>query len=157
MQRALIGPLDYTFRRYTIMLDPTVSPGVIGGPTLTVAPTPGVDDFTVASFNVARFFDTVNDPGTSDAVLTAMAFDNRLAKLSIAVRDYLRFPDIIGVEEVENLTTLQAIAVHDLGRRRDELPARPAVRRVPHGGERHRRHRRRLPGEDGAVGGARRA
>ncbi len=106
----LVGPLDYTYRRYTIMLDPTVSPGVTGGPTLTAAPAPGVDDFTVASFNVARFFDTVNDPGKSDAVLTATAFNNRLAKLSIAVRDYLRFPDIIGFEEVENLATLQTIA-----------------------------------------------
>lgn len=111
----LVGPLDYTYRRYTIMVDPTTSPGVNGGPTLSAVTTPGVDDVTVASFNVARFFDTANDPDKSDTVLTATAFDNRLGKLSIAVRNYLRFPDVIGFEEVENLTTLQAIAARISG------------------------------------------
>ena len=57
-----------------------------------------------------RFFDTVNDPGVSDVALTATAFNNRLNKASLAIRHVLQSPDIIGVEEVENLTTLQAVA-----------------------------------------------
>ena len=34
----------------------------------------------------------------------------RLAKASLAIRDFLRLPDVLGVVEVENLTTLQTLA-----------------------------------------------
>ncbi len=68
------------------------------------------NEFTVASFNTERFYDTVNDPSTSDVVLTVTAFNNRLNKASLAIRNVMRTPDIIGVEEMENLTTLQALA-----------------------------------------------
>ena len=43
-------------------------------------------------------------------MLSAAAFDARLKKASLAIRDYLGMPDILGVQEVENLTTLQALA-----------------------------------------------
>ncbi|MDT5268471.1 MAG: uncharacterized protein QOH49_657 [Acidobacteriota bacterium] len=101
------GPLDYSFRTYTILPDTTLT-GTNGGPT--PAPTPNSDEFTVASFNMERFFDTVNDPATSDPVLTTTAFNNRLNKASLIIRNVQRYPDVIGVEEVENLTTLQAVA-----------------------------------------------
>ena len=68
------------------------------------------NEFTVASFNMERFFDTMNDPAISDVALTPTAFNNRLNKASLAIRNVLRTPDIIGVEEMENLTTLQAVA-----------------------------------------------
>ena len=68
-------------------------------------------EFTVASFNLERFFDTVNDPGISEPVLTAAAFDDA-AEQGVArhPRTSLQTPDILGVVEVENLTTLQALA-----------------------------------------------
>jgi len=106
----LTGPLDYSFRTYTILPDPAAPPSASGNVAVAAVPVPSADDFTVASFNVERFFDTVNDPATSDAVLTPLAFANRLNKLSLAIRNVLRTPDIIGFQEVENLTTLQAIA-----------------------------------------------
>ena len=106
----LVGPLDYSYRRYTILPEPTSVPGVSGGPTLTAAPAPTVDELTVAAFNFQRLYDTVNDPGSSDVVVTATALSNRLAKISQAMRDFLRLPDIVGAIEVENLTTLQAVA-----------------------------------------------
>jgi hypothetical protein len=52
----------------------------------------------------------VNDPAIGEPILTTTAFNNRLAKASLAIRNHLKFPDIIGVVEVENLTTLQALA-----------------------------------------------
>ncbi|MFN7947991.1 MAG: endonuclease/exonuclease/phosphatase family protein [Blastocatellia bacterium] len=109
----LSGVLDYGSRNWTILIDPpAVSPAPIVSGNVTAAPVtaPAADEFTVASFNMERFFDTVNDPTISDAVLTQTAFNNRLNKASLAVRNVMRAPDIIGVEEVENLTTLQAIA-----------------------------------------------
>ncbi len=106
----LVGPLDYTFRTYTILPDPASPPGVSGGPTATAVTAPSALEFTVGSFNLERFFDTADDPGTSDPVLTSTAYNNRLDKASRAIRNFLRFPDVLGVSEVENLTALQDLA-----------------------------------------------
>ncbi|MEO8130909.1 MAG: nuclease, partial [Bryobacteraceae bacterium] len=106
----LTGPLDFGFRTYTILTDPSPAPIVSPNVSFTAVPVPLANELTVASFNMERFFDTVNDPQTSDAVLTPAAFSNRLNKLSLAIRNVLHTPDIIGVEEMENLTTLQAVA-----------------------------------------------
>ena len=106
----LVGPLDYGFRAYTILPDPASPPSVTGSLSATPVPIPSANQFTVASFNLERFFDTVNDPAKSDSVLTATAFANRLNKASLAIRNVLRTPDILGVVEMENLTTLQALA-----------------------------------------------
>src|SRR5262249_39663168 len=38
------------------------------------------------------------------------AFNNRLNKASLLIRNVMLSPDIIGVEEMENLTTLQTLA-----------------------------------------------
>ena len=106
----LVGPLDYAFRAYTILPDPGTPPGVTGGPTPAAVTSPTALEVTVASFNLQRFFDTVDDPAIGEPVLSAAAFDARLKKASRAVRDYLGMPDILGVQEVENVTTLQALA-----------------------------------------------
>jgi len=104
------GPLDYSSRAYTILLDPESPPVVSGLMTATPAPARAADEFTIASFNMQRFFDRTDDPGTSDVALTQEAFDRRLRKASLVIRRVLGAPDIIAVEEVENLATLQAIA-----------------------------------------------
>ena len=106
----LVGPLDYSFRTYTILPDPATPPIVTGGASTTSVSVATNMEFTVASYNLQRFFDTVNDPGIGEPVLTPAAFDNRLNKASNAIRNHLRFPDVLGVVEVENLTTLQALA-----------------------------------------------
>ncbi|HSK79401.1 MAG TPA: IPTL-CTERM sorting domain-containing protein [Thermoanaerobaculia bacterium] len=106
----LVGPLDYTFRTYTILPDPGAPIGVSGGSVATAVTPPTGREFTVASYNLERFYDTVDAAGTSDVVLTAAALDKRLNKASLAIRDFLRMPDILGVVEMENLTNLQALA-----------------------------------------------
>jgi uncharacterized protein len=109
----LVGPLDYAFRTYTVLPDPpTVSPAPVVTPGMGAVPVtdPTNMEFTVASFNLERFFDTVNDPGIAEPVLTATAFANRLNKASLAIRNFTKTPDILGVVEVENLTTLQTLA-----------------------------------------------
>ncbi len=106
----LIGPLDYSFRTYTILPDPASPLSVSGGHTAAAAALPASDEVTVASYNLERFFDTVNDPAIGEPVLTATAFNNRLAKASLGIRNYLHFPDILGIVECENLSTLQALA-----------------------------------------------
>lgn len=106
----LVGPLDYSFRTYTVLPDPTTPLSVTGGASVRAARAAGATEVTVSGFNLERFFDTVDDPGVSDVALSPAAFDARLGKASASVRDLLRTPDILGVVEVENLTTLQALA-----------------------------------------------
>lgn len=106
----ITGPLDYGFRTYTIVPDAATTPVVSGNISAIPVPVLNADEFTVGSFNMERFYDTTDDPGVSDVVLTTTAFNNRLNKASLAIRNVMRSPDIIGVEEMENLSTLQAVA-----------------------------------------------
>ncbi len=106
------GVLDYTFRCYTILPLPgnQTQANVVGNISATPVPEAAANEFTVASFNLERFFDTTDDPGVTDVALTPDGFARRLQKASLAIRNVLRMPDILGVEEMENLTTLQALA-----------------------------------------------
>ena len=106
----LVGPLDFGFRRYTILPEPATLPVVAGGIAPTAVTAPTAQEFTVASYNLERFFDTVDDPAITEPVLTSAAFNRRLQKASLGIRDFMRTPDVVGVVEVENLTTLQALA-----------------------------------------------
>ena len=105
----VIGIVDYSFRTYSVLSETTLT---TTSPAMTSTPVsqPSLSDFTVAAFNMERFFDTIDDPAISDVALTTTAFNNRLNKASLTIRNILRTPDIIGVEEMENLTTLQAVA-----------------------------------------------
>ncbi|MCX6319275.1 MAG: nuclease [Bacteroidetes bacterium] len=106
----LVGPLDFRNRIYTIDIDPTV-PAVVNNNSLSYSavPTPNSNELTVGSFNLQRFYDNVDDPG-GDAVLTATAYNNRLNKASLAIRNALNTPDVLGVIEVENLAVLGTLA-----------------------------------------------
>ncbi len=103
----VVGELDYSFRTYTILPEITLVPSALAN--ATAVPVPQPNELTVGSFNMERFFDTVDDPATADPVLTPTAFNNRLNKVSLAVRNQMRLPDVLGVEEMENLSTLQAV------------------------------------------------
>jgi uncharacterized repeat protein (TIGR01451 family) len=107
----VVGPLDYAWDRYTILPEPPPNGPVVSG---EFAPTPVADptatELTVASYNLQRFYDDVNDPAVDDSVLTAVQYAARLAKASVGIRDYMKTPDIVGVIEMENLTVLQALA-----------------------------------------------
>ncbi len=104
------GPVDYAFRKYTIVPEAGAVITVGDGPTATAVTPPESVELTIASYNLERFFDDVNDPSIGEPVLTPVAFDGRLGRASLGIRDYLGTPDIVGVVEVENLSTLQALA-----------------------------------------------
>jgi len=106
----LTGVLDYASRCYTLVPDgapASVTPGVAA---VSAVRAPGADEFTLAVLNTQRLFDTINDPAVSDPVLTTTAYQLRLGKLSPAIRDAMRTPDILGVASVENLGALQDLA-----------------------------------------------
>jgi uncharacterized protein len=94
----VVGPLDF----YSSSTNPgSYSIDCQGVPTvngnLSAVPVPDVADgqFTVASWNMLTF-------GSGDVV--------RMNKASLAIRDVLHMPDIIGVEEVNAGDTLQNLA-----------------------------------------------
>ncbi|SDY60464.1 hypothetical protein SAMN04487939_10414 [Lysobacter sp. yr284] len=113
------GVVDFVDGRYVLLLDSEDTPdyggyeladGAIGlTPAAQVDLTdgPGV---SIATYSALRLFDATNAPGLAEPVLSQAAFARRLAKLSLAVRDYLKQPDVIGFSDVENLATLQALA-----------------------------------------------
>lgn len=107
---SVTGPLDFSARFYTIDVEPGSGAAATGNVSATPVPVPALNELTIANFNMERFFDTINDPATSDVALTATAFANRLNKASLAIRTVLNTPDVIGVEEMENLATLQTLA-----------------------------------------------
>jgi uncharacterized protein len=105
----LTGVLDYGFRSYTIVPDP--QPWIPAGDgSARPVPVANANEFTVASFNMERFFDEADDPAKDEAVLTPAAVEKRMSKASLAIRNVLRLPDVIGVEEVENLSILERLA-----------------------------------------------
>lgn len=105
----IVGTLDYAFRTYTILPEAATPPVVSTLPTASPVPLPTAYELTIASFNMQRFFNTVSN-GTGGPMLTPTAYNNRLNKASLAIRNVMRAPDVIGVEEAENLATLQDIA-----------------------------------------------
>ena len=106
----LVGPLDYAFQSYTILPDPSAPPRVTAAPAPGAARAWTLDEYSIASFNLQRFFDTTDDPVVGDVVLTAAAFQRRLTKASLYIRRLMFLPAVIGVQEVENLATLQGLA-----------------------------------------------
>lgn len=106
----ITGVLDYSFRTYTILPDPAPAPAVTANIGPTPVPAPDASELTVGTFNMERFFDAADDPSTNDEVLTAAAFGSRVRKASLVIRTMLRLPDVLGVQEVENLDALRAVA-----------------------------------------------
>ena len=91
----IVGQLDFAFENYQIVLDADVAPGISGGFTAAVpVPTPVAGEFTVASANLENF---TNNAG-------------RLNKASLAVRNMMHTPDVVGVIEVLDQATLTALA-----------------------------------------------
>ena len=105
------GPLAFSFGDYQIW--PTALE-VTGAPEVVPVRARGTGEFTVGSQNVLRLFDMVDDPGTDDPVPTAEAYARSLAKLSLHVREALGSPDVLAVQEAENVSVLQDLATRIL-------------------------------------------
>jgi uncharacterized protein len=106
----ITGVLDYSAHAYTILPDFGAQGAVAATHGYSAVSVMAAHRFTIATANLERFFDTVDTPGISDVALTAAAYQRRLTKVGLQICDVMRAPDIIGVEEVENITVLQAIA-----------------------------------------------
>ncbi len=93
---SLSGPLDFGFRTYTILRDGMLA--FTSPPSLRPVPAAATGEFTVATLNLQRFFDAQT------------AFPTRLAKLKLYIRDVLRSPDILAVQEAGTPEALDKLA-----------------------------------------------
>ncbi|MBN1667685.1 MAG: hypothetical protein JW862_11375 [Anaerolineales bacterium] len=103
------GVLDYSLGDYQVLLtgQPILLPGTFEAgdmPELSGAV------LSAASLNLANLFDTVDDPNRDDSVPTASAYHRKLEKLALLIRDGLREPALLGVQEAETGAVLAHLA-----------------------------------------------
>ena len=107
------GVMDFSFGAPEIILDLANRPTVTGLMTPQPVPAQAASELTISSFNMERFYNDVSDadnPGSSVVVVTTSAYQRRLAKASLAIRNILLTPDIIGCQEIENINVLTDLA-----------------------------------------------
>ncbi len=106
----LTGVLHYAYRAYTIYVDADNKPTVSG--FVKALPLPDTNDrqFSVAGMNLENFFDDEDDPAIKEDIVTTEALNKRMKKISMAIRDYMKMPDVIGISEAENLAALKRLA-----------------------------------------------
>jgi predicted extracellular nuclease len=103
------GPLGYEFSGWEIWAwdQLAITPGASVVEPVRPA---GPGEMTVASLNMYRHYDDIDDPLTQDDIVPTDEFQRRQTKFRRYILDVLRAPDILGVQEVENLAVLSALA-----------------------------------------------
>lgn len=67
----------------------------------------GAPAFSIATMNVENFFDPIDaPPPVDDEVPSQNEYNAKLARIAGSIRDKLKFPDMIGMQEVENTNVL---------------------------------------------------
>jgi len=106
----LTGVLHYAYRAYAILPDVDSKHTVSGAVKALPLPAPGDRQFSIAGTNLENLFDDEDDPEIKEDIVTREAFQKRLKKISSAIRDYMKTPDVVGVIETENLAVLKKLA-----------------------------------------------
>ncbi len=106
----LAGVLHYANGKYTLLTDPDNKPTASTATKPNPLPVPTARQFVVAGMNLENFFDDQDDPAIKEDISTPEAFQRRLQKISLAIRDFMQEPDIIGIIEAENLAALKRLA-----------------------------------------------
>lgn len=92
----IVGPLDYSFDNYRVVLDFGATTNVTPGITAAIPiPTPAASEFTISHANLENF-------SSSNAT--------KLSKASLAIRNVLHTPDVVGLIEIDTSTSAQALA-----------------------------------------------
>ncbi len=109
--RNLEGPLGFSFSHYKVLNQPGRAPAIEKGPTQypynRIQPR-AADQLRVASFNVENFF----PPGTELdlRIVTEEEYAEKRAQIAHAIGDLMERPDVVAVQEVYDLASLQDLA-----------------------------------------------
>lgn len=104
------GVLHFAFNRYAILTDTGLKPPSTTTVKPNPLPVPNERQFSIAAANIETFVDDDDDPDIREDVATTEAFQRRIGKVSMAVRDHLQLPDVFAVVEAENLNVLKKLA-----------------------------------------------
>jgi predicted extracellular nuclease len=106
----LVGVMHYGYQKYTILPDADNKAAMSGLIKSLPLPAPNERQFSLAGMNLENFFDDADDPSIKEDIVTSETFQNRMKKISMAIREYMQMPDVIGTVEVENLAVLKKLA-----------------------------------------------
>ncbi len=108
----LQGILDYGYQRYTLLVDPRVKPTVENNMKAIAASPVGEREVTVSSFNLENFFDDKENSVLTgkETKVSEKMFKKRLKKTSLAIRQMISMPDVLGIIEIENFEVLKKLA-----------------------------------------------
>jgi uncharacterized protein len=114
----ITGVLDVYYGDFELDQDSATTPNYVAPTvsnnslTFTAAPARNANELTVATYNLEHFYDDVQNGVNTpfEIVLTTPTYQGRLTKVSMAIRNVLMTPDILEVEEAENLGVLEAMS-----------------------------------------------
>ncbi|MEZ5344883.1 MAG: hypothetical protein R2681_04925 [Pyrinomonadaceae bacterium] len=108
----IVGILDYSSSVYTLLIDRDAETVVADNRTFIPAGPAAENEILIAAFNLENFFDDEENSilAEPEAKLTPANFERRLKKASLAIRNALSLPDVLGVIEVENAAVLEKLA-----------------------------------------------
>jgi hypothetical protein len=101
------GPLAYRFCRYRVY--PTALE-IEGGFAARPVRDRQEGELTIATQNLFGLVDDIDDPGVEDEVVTPAEVARRLSKHAHAIREVLKLPDVLCVQEVEKGSLLDSLA-----------------------------------------------
>lgn len=105
-----VGPLGFSFGNFKLYVQPDLLPTYQEGPTPFPYQGPPVtaEQLRIAAWNVENFFP---EGGFVDlSTVTAEEFETKRDRLTDGVGRLLQRPDVLGVQEVFDLATLQSLA-----------------------------------------------
>jgi predicted extracellular nuclease len=108
----LCGPLDYTYGEYKIQPSADLPPEIVPewwAESDCVWPRGLRFGFTVATYNMYNLFDEFDDPDKIDGPPSAEEVELQLTKHALTIKEILRMPDLIAVQEVENIEILERL------------------------------------------------
>lgn len=111
-----IGLIDYTLGFARLLIFPTSVCTVSGTVATTTSAPADSAHFHVGTLDLNRFYSTTGAT-TGSVAVTASAYATRLSKAAMAIVNSLGQPDILSVQEVQDLPTLTTLAnaVNSLG------------------------------------------
>lgn len=111
-----IGLIDYTLGYARLLIFPTSVCTVGGSVATSTSAAADSTHFHVGTLDLYRFYSTTGAT-TGSVAITSAAYTRRIAKAALAIVDALGKPDIVSLQEVQDLATLNdlANAVNSLG------------------------------------------
>jgi len=109
----LTGPLTYNFEQFKMVVQEPerLEVTAVPFPPLPQPLIPADDQFSVATFNVENYFDTVDDTRSSaEPKPSPEELASKQEKLAYALSETLACPTLVGIQEVENKPLLETLA-----------------------------------------------